>query len=369
MVELAFPFVIIMILIVAEAIFLQKIKKATINWPDIIFNLNSGHLMLWFFRGFEVFCYHFIYTHFSFNLFADVPVILIWIFTLFAWDFGFYWEHRLHHTIPILWAIHVLHHQGENFNLSLAVRNSWYSSLASIPFFALLALAGVPTPIFTAVSVFHYSIQFFNHNAVTPKLGILEQIFVTPNHHKVHHLKNRFYSNSNFSGSFIFWDKLFGTFKTLPTDKTIAYGSHGIKSQNPFWASLLPFMKLLNIHYTPSTSGYYRVPNTLLVSGGLILFCLVLCYVYDYGYGYQNPNITQYLLFSSLVLGSIALGGIAEGKRWGIITWFMLCCCIPLFFIILLQWSALYWLLFMGLIAIHGAITFILWIKGQYLAI
>lgn len=99
MVELAFPFVIIMILIVAEAIFLQKIKKATINWPDIIFNLNSGHLMLWFFRGFEVFCYHFIYTHFSFNLFVDVPVILIWIFTLFAWDFGFYWEHRLHHTI------------------------------------------------------------------------------------------------------------------------------------------------------------------------------------------------------------------------------------------------------------------------------
>ncbi|WP_268602262.1 sterol desaturase family protein, partial [Escherichia coli] len=65
---------------------------------------------------------------------------------LLASDFGFYWLHRLHHRFRLLWAVHVVHHQGEHFNLSLGVRNSWYSSLTSIPFFLLLALAGVPRP-------------------------------------------------------------------------------------------------------------------------------------------------------------------------------------------------------------------------------
>lgn len=365
MMELILPLIIMLIMIMAEAFILQFIKKVTINWSDVVFNLNSGLLMLWLFRGLELVCYHFMYTQFSFNLFVHVPIIITWLFTILAWDFGFYWEHRLHHKIPMLWAIHMVHHQGEHFNLSLAIRNSWYSSLTSIPFFALLAIAGVPTSIFITVSIFHYSIQFFNHNAITPKLGILERILVTPTHHKVHHLKDQYYANSNFSGSFIMWDKLFGTFETTPKDKSINYGSQGLISQNPFWASMLPFMRLLKIPFTP-TQGYYRLPTILLVSGCLFLFSLAICYVYDYGYGYQDPNVTQYLLFSCLVLASIALGGIAEGKHWAIIGWFILCWFIPLFFIIFLQWSALYWLLFMGMIALHGSISLIMWLKGKY---
>lgn len=363
--ELILPLIIMLALVVIETLVLQYVKKVAINWPDIIFNLNSGHLMLWLFRGLELVCYHFVYTHFSFNLFIHVPIILTWLFTILAWDFGFYWLHRLHHRIPALWAIHIVHHQGENFNLSLAIRNSWYSSLTSIPFFALLAIVGVPTPIFIVVSIFHYSIQFFNHNAITPKLGVLENILVTPTHHKVHHIKDRYYANHNFSGSFIFWDKLFGTFELSPTNKTIVYGSEGIMSQNPFWASMLPFMKLLKISYTPSAATY-RISNALLVTGGLLLFALVLSYIFDYGYGYTNVSATQYLLFSCLVLGSIALGGIAEGKRWGIFTWFVLCWFMPLFYIIFLQWTTFYWLLFMGLIAAHSTIILILWSLGKF---
>lgn len=365
MIELILPFVIMLVLIALETFVLHYVKKVTINWSDIVFNINSGHLMLWLFRGLELFCYHYIYSHFSFNWFIHVPIIVTWIFTLFAWDFGFYWEHRLHHKIPALWAIHMVHHQGEHFNLSLAIRNSWYSSLTSIPFFAILAVIGVPTPIFIAVSIFHYSIQFFNHNTITPKLGILENILVTPNHHKVHHLKDKYYSNHNFSGSFIFWDKLFGTFESTPTNKTIEYGSFGEMSQNPFWASMLPFMRMFNLPYTPSAVTY-RVSNLLLVSGGLFLFILVLCYIYDYGYGYQNVSLTQYLLFGCLVLGSIALGGIAEGKRWGIITWFIVGWFIPLFYILYLHWTAFYWVFFMWLVAVHCTLTFIMWLTGKY---
>ena len=363
MIELVIPFIIMLVFIIIEASILQRIKKTTVNWPDIIFNLNSGHLMLWLFRGLELVCYHYVYTHFSLELFNNIPVLFTWLFALLAWDFGFYWEHKLHHKIPLFWAIHIVHHQGEHFNLSLAIRNSWYSSLTSIPFFAILAIIGVPTPIFIAVSIFHYSIQFFNHNAITPKLGFLEYIFVTPAHHRVHHVKDKYYANRNFSGSFIFWDKLFGSFEPSLPDKPFSYGSYGTPSQNPFWANMLPIMRLFKISYQPCKTSRYHLSSTILVTGGLILFGLVLSYVFDYGYGYINVTFMQYILFTSLVAGTIALGGIAEGKTWGVLSWFVLCWYFPLLSLFVGQWEQVYWQCFMWLIATHGSVTLIIWLK------
>lgn len=268
MIELVIPFTIMIVFIIIEAIIIQGIKKIAVNWTDIIFNLNSGHLMLWLFRGLELVCYHYVYMHFSLDLFSHLPILLTWFFALIAWDFGFYWEHKLHHKIPLFWAVHIVHHQGEHFNLSLAIRNSWYSSLTSIPFLTILAVIGIPTPIFIAVSIFHYSIQFFNHNALTPKLGFLEYIFVTPAHHRVHHIKDKYYANRNFSGSFIFWDKLFGSFEPSLPDKPFSYGSYGTPSQNPFWANMLPIGRLFKLSYQPCKTSHYRLSSAVLVSGG-----------------------------------------------------------------------------------------------------
>lgn len=169
--DLALPIVFMLFIVVAEAVALQWGRREPVNWHDLVFNLNSGHIMLWLFRGLEITCYGYVAAHFSLGLLDAWPPLLMWLFALLAWDFGFYWLHRLHHRFRVLWAVHVVHHQGEHFNLSLGVRNSWYSSLTSIPFFLLLALAGVPLSVFVAVSIFHYSIQLFNHNALTPKLA------------------------------------------------------------------------------------------------------------------------------------------------------------------------------------------------------
>lgn len=311
MTELIIPIIMMLVLVLFEAALLQWVKKVPINWLDVLFNLNSGHMMLWLFRGLELVCFNYIYTHFSLGLFDQLPTLFVWIFAILAWDFGFYWLHRLHHSLPLFWAVHLVHHQGEHFNLSLAVRNSWYSSLTSIPFFAILAIMGVPTTIFMAVSIFHYSIQFFNHNALTPKLGWLEKILVTPAHHRVHHINDRIYSNRNFGGSFIFWDKLFASFEPALPSTPFRYGAYGSSSQNPFWASNLPFMRLMKIPYQPIKHiSPYRMSAMLLLSGGLLLFMLVLGYIFLYGYGYAdghtNLRAPQYTLFICLVLGTIA---------------------------------------------------------------
>lgn len=71
----------------------------------------------------------------------------------------------------------------------------------------------------------------------------------------------------------------------------------------------------------------------------------------------------QYVLFTSLVLGTIALGGIAEGKKWGVISWFILCWYFPLLSLFVGQWGQAYWQFFMWLIAVHGSITLIIWLK------
>ena len=46
-------------------------------------------MMLWLFRCLEVLCYGLVVNHFSLGLFDNVPVILLWLFTILAWDFGF----------------------------------------------------------------------------------------------------------------------------------------------------------------------------------------------------------------------------------------------------------------------------------------
>ena len=44
--------------------------------------------------------------------------------------------------------------------MSLGIRNSWYSSLTSIPFFLMLAVIGIPTEVFISVGAVHYFVQF-----------------------------------------------------------------------------------------------------------------------------------------------------------------------------------------------------------------
>lgn len=356
MIALIVPIIVMLLVVIGEAAVLRWIEKQPVNWHDVVFNLNSGHIMLWLFRGLEVFCYGFVATHFSLNWVSHWPAPLLWLFALLAWDFGFYWLHRLHHKIAALWAVHVVHHQGEHFNLSLGVRNSWYSSLTSIPFFLLLAVMGVPLSVFITVSLIHYTIQLFNHNALTPKLGWLEKVIVTPAHHRIHHVNDRFYSDKNFGGSFIFWDKLFGTFWHQLPQQSFRYGAgREPPSLNPFWASNLPLIRFLKLpfRYAARPPVFHFAPRSLFC-GAMLLFMLVIGYIYRYGYGYPQVDTGQTVMFLLLAAGSIALGGLAEGKHWGVLAWLFITLALPAIFIGLLHWQERFWLIMLPLVALHG---------------
>lgn len=364
MIAITFPIFLLIILVLSEMIILSKTGKEKVDWHDVVFNLNSGHLMLWLFRGLELACYGFIVANFSLNIVSDWPPVWLWLFAILMWDFCFYWLHRLHHKFALLWAVHVVHHQGEHFNLSLAVRNSWYSSLASIPFFIPMALLGVPLSVFITVSVLHYAIQLMNHSALTPRLGFLEYILVTPAHHRIHHVDDRAYSDSNYAGSFVFWDRLFGTYRPDLPETDFAYGVKGNKSsQNPFIASNEPFRQYLQARREKKQQKApdFVSSGFIILSGAVILFALVTGYIWLYGYQLSQSVTEQALLFIFLATGSIALGGISEGRQWAVLGWFAITWLMLLSFALYFQWHGLFWMIFMAALAAHSTAVLFGW--------
>lgn len=87
--DLLFPIISMVLLVLAEAGVLQFTGRQKVDWLDVIFNINSGHMMLWLFRCLEVLCYGLVINHFSLGLFDNAPVILLWLFTILAWDSAF----------------------------------------------------------------------------------------------------------------------------------------------------------------------------------------------------------------------------------------------------------------------------------------
>ncbi|HEY0699284.1 MAG TPA: sterol desaturase family protein [Micromonospora sp.] len=155
-----------------------------------------------------------------------------WLLLFVADDLAYYWFHRLHHEVRLLWAGHVVHHSSVRFNLSTALRQSW-TPMTGWPFWLGLALLGIPPWMILlqqSVSLFY---QFFLH---TERIGVLprpiELVFNTPSHHRVHHGANAEYLDRNYGGILIVWDRLFGTFE--PERAAVRYGlTKNIDTYNP----------------------------------------------------------------------------------------------------------------------------------------
>jgi sterol desaturase/sphingolipid hydroxylase (fatty acid hydroxylase superfamily) len=319
----ALSFLVMLSLVLVELAILKWAGKQTAPWKDIIFNLNSGHILMWVFRGIEVLGFGLVLQHMSLHWVGQWPVVWQWLFAFIGWDFCFYWMHRMHHKLPIFWAVHVVHHQGEHFNLSLGIRNSWYSSLTSFLFVAILAVLGVPLEIFIAVSSFHYSVQFYNHNALVGKSGWLDKVMVTPSNHRVHHGMDPIYINKNFGGTFLIWDKLFGTYQAERDDIEMRYGVSGsVNSNNPLWANNSPLQRFLQNHF-PSLQNLAKltVPDTYIGSGGVVIFGMVIYYV---NADASMSGWQQFSLFALIFAATVAIGGMSDERRWGLLGWIAL---------------------------------------------
>ncbi|EWS99780.1 C-5 sterol desaturase [Intrasporangium oryzae NRRL B-24470] len=162
----------------------------------------------------------------------DTSLWWVWVVIFFAEDLAYYWYHRAHHEVRILWASHVVHHSSQRYNLSTALRQTW-TPFGGIPFWAPLALLGIPPwAIFLQQSI-SLLYQFFLH---TERVGTLwrpvELVMNTPSHHRVHHGMNRSYLDRNYGGILIIWDRLFRSFE--PERERVVYGlTKQLRTFNP----------------------------------------------------------------------------------------------------------------------------------------
>lgn len=149
-----------------------------------------------------------------------------------AWDFIYYWNHRAMHESRFMWAIHVVHHSSERYNLSTALRQPVAEAFGTfLPYSAMTLLGFEPALVNTARGV-NLLYQFWIHTEVVDKIGPLEAVLNTPSHHRVHHGSNGPYLDRNHGSILIIWDKLFGTFE--PERERVVYGlTKNIDTFNP----------------------------------------------------------------------------------------------------------------------------------------
>ena len=155
----------------------------------------------------------YLWVHDHARLFTLPNSPLTWLATFLLVDLLYYWFHRLSHEVNFLWAAHIVHHQSEEYNLSVALRQSWWQGLFSFWFYIPIALLGVHPVTIVTVAAFVTLYQFWIHTKALGRLGPVEWLFNTPSHHRVHHGSDPKYIDRNHAGTLIIWDKLFGTYQ------------------------------------------------------------------------------------------------------------------------------------------------------------
>lgn len=197
---------------------------------------------------------HVVYAH----RIATIP-ITGWTFAALyvAVDFSFYVFHRASHRIRWFWCAHVVHHASEHMNFTTAMRQSlFYNVAGQWLFFAPLVWLGFePVWVVFALSL-DLGFQFFLHTQGVVKLpAAIEFIFNTPSHHRAHHGRNPVYIDRNYGGTFIVFDRLFGSFVPEDTEREpVDYGIvRQVHSDNPLWLNLHEWVDMFTDARRPGT--------------------------------------------------------------------------------------------------------------------
>ena len=230
---IAIPFFALMIAI--EAWFSRRQGRGFYETKDAWMNILIGFVSVGFGAIFGLFIgsiYVLAYEVAPYKFPADMW--WTWAILFFVDDFVYYWFHRVSHESRLFWNFHVVHHSSENYNLSVAVRQSWFSGILHWVFYAPIMLLGFAPWMFALLHGFNLIYQFWIHTRFVNRMGFLEYILNTPSHHRVHHGVNNPYLDKNYAGVLIIWDRLFGSFVSETEEPR--YGIiKPIGSHNPIW--------------------------------------------------------------------------------------------------------------------------------------
>jgi sterol desaturase/sphingolipid hydroxylase (fatty acid hydroxylase superfamily) len=225
-------------------------EKDYYSLDDSVSDLGCGLISQIFEVALKTFLFAGYLYLFAHHRLFEIPTrsVAAWVACLLSLDFLYYWFHRKSHEVNAFWAAHVVHHQSEEYNLAVALRQGAFQTAFSWIFYLPLALVGFPPVMFLTVSSIDTLYQFWIHTRAIGRLGPLEWVLSTPSNHRVHHGRNPKYIDRNHGGILIVWDRLFGTYAAEQEEPV--YGiTTPLRSWNPVWA---------NLHYWVGLVGHAR---------------------------------------------------------------------------------------------------------------
>ncbi|WP_188049668.1 sterol desaturase family protein [Flavobacterium sp. GP15] len=167
----------------------------------------------------------------NFGILQWLPKMSILLYTLIGLLLldliGAYLVHLVEHKVKFLWRFHLIHHTDTWIDTTTANRHHPGESIIRFAFTAIgVFIIGSPMwMVFLYQTLSVIATQFNHANIALPKKvdTLLSYFIVSPDMHKVHHHHVMPYTDSNYGNIFSIWDRLFGTFRTLPKEEII-YG-------------------------------------------------------------------------------------------------------------------------------------------------
>lgn len=168
-------------------------------------------------------------------------------------DMLIYWQHRLFHTVPMLWRFHKMHHADSHVDTTTGLRFHPVEIAMSLGIkAAAVVMLGVPAIAIVIFEVALNGFALFNHaNIRLPqkwddRIGL---VLITQRLHRIHHSQAKNESNSNYGFSVSWWDRLFSSFtpRAAFSDETLPIGQKDVpatkKNASIIALLLQPFKK------------------------------------------------------------------------------------------------------------------------------
>ena len=121
----------------------------------------------------------------------------------------------------------------------------------------------------------------------------------------------------NFGGTLVFWDKLLARFRRSWTTSLWNWDGRAVATDNIFWANNLPWLKLLGIRL-PELKPNASPAWGWMWTAGLLSFAILLMYIHA---EVAWPLADRNLLLGYGTISALTIGGLSEGRAWGLWGW------------------------------------------------
>jgi sterol desaturase/sphingolipid hydroxylase (fatty acid hydroxylase superfamily) len=185
--------------------------------PNVVGGALLGQWLLW------------VHRH-ALGLLPQLPLppwasIVITVLLIDAVD---YFRHRLHHHWRPLWSLHQVHHLDEAVDVSTGYVSHPLEALPVFAVFgsAILVFGFDPVGYALRLLLGMVALGFHHSNVALPSRldTMLSWVTPTPRTHRVHHARHAPLTDSNFGTIFTWWDRLFGTWRTLEQVESLETG-------------------------------------------------------------------------------------------------------------------------------------------------